>query len=108
MQLYEEGKTSWFTSVKKIGEALSTPTDLLVNSKVLLKKRLNESIEQSWHFKKNFCKQGKIQLYTSLKECPGFENYLNLLNKKLRQAITKLRISAHKFPIETGRFDYRK
>ena len=61
----EEGKTSWFTRVKKIGEALSTPIDLLVNSKVLLNKRINESIEQSWH-------------------------------------------SAHKFPIETGHFDYRK
>ena len=48
VELNMEGKTSWFTSsVKKIGEALSTPTDLLVNSKVLLKKRLNESIEQS-------------------------------------------------------------
>ena len=34
-----------------------------------------------------------------LKECPGFENYLNLPNKKLRQAITKLRIIAHKFPV---------
>ena len=45
-------KTSWFTSVKKIGEALSTPIDLLVNSKVLLNKRLNESIERSWHLKK--------------------------------------------------------
>ena len=52
VELNEEGKTSWFTSVKKIGEALSTPIDLLVNSKVLLNKRLNESIEQSWHFKK--------------------------------------------------------
>ena len=36
--LNEEG-----TSVKKIGEALSTPNDLLVNSKVLLNKTLNES-----------------------------------------------------------------
>ena len=34
MKLNEEGKTSWFTSIKKIGETLSTPTDLLVNSKV--------------------------------------------------------------------------
>ena len=99
VELNEEGKTSWFTSVKKIGEALSTPIDLLVNSKVLLNKRLNESIEQSWHFKKTLYKQGKLQLYTSLKERPGFENYLNLPNKKLRQAITKLRIIAHKFPI---------
>ena len=31
------------TSVKKIGEALSSPNGLLVNSKVLLNKRLNES-----------------------------------------------------------------
>ena len=59
--------------------------------------------------KKTLFKQGKLQLYTSLKECQGFENYLNLPNKKLHQAITKLRIrSAHKFPMETGRFDYRK
>ena len=47
MELNEEGKTSWFTSIKKIGETLSTPIDLLVNSEVLLNRRLNESIEQS-------------------------------------------------------------
>ena len=107
MELNEEDKTSWFTSVKKIGEALSSPNDILVNSKLLLNNRLNESIAQSWHFKKTLYKPGKLQIYTSLKERPGFENYLNLPNKKLCQAITKLRISAHKFPIETGRFDYR-
>ena len=38
VELYVEG-----TCVKKIGEALSTTNDLLVNSKVLLNKRLNES-----------------------------------------------------------------
>ena len=101
-------KTSWFTSIKKIAETPSTPIDLLVNFKLLLNKRLNESIEQSWHFKKTLYKQGKLQLYTSLKERPGFENYLNLPNQKLRQAITKLRISAHKFPTETRHFEYKK
>ena len=59
-------------------------------------------------FQKTLYKQGKLQLYTSFKEGPGFENYLNLPNKKLRQAIIKLRITAHKFPIETGHFDFRK
>ena len=108
MELNEEGQTSCFTSVNKIGEVLSTTIDLLVNTKGLPNKRLNESIEQSWHFKKTLYKQGKLQLYTSLKERPGFENYLNLPNKKLCQAITKLRISGHKFPIKTGRFGYRK
>ena len=38
VELNEEG-----TSVKKIGEALSTPNDLLINSNVLLNKRLNKS-----------------------------------------------------------------
>ena len=28
VELKEEGETSWFTSVKKISEALSTPIDL--------------------------------------------------------------------------------
>ena len=52
MELNEEGKTSCFTSVNKIGEVLSTTIDLLVNTKGLPNKRLNGSIEQSWHFKK--------------------------------------------------------
>ena len=60
MELNEEGKTSWFTIIKKIGEALSTPTDFIVNSKVLLDNRLIKSIEQLWHFKKTFYKQGKL------------------------------------------------
>ena len=41
MGLNEEGKTSWFTSIEKIDAALSTPISILVNSKVLLNKRLN-------------------------------------------------------------------
>ena len=61
--------------------------------------------------KKTLYKQGKLQLYTPTKTLVlrnAQENYLNLPNKKFRQAITKLRISAHKFPTEAGRFDYRK
>ena len=53
LELNEEDKTSWFTSIKKIGEALNTPIDLLVNSKVLLNKRPRESNEKPWLFKKN-------------------------------------------------------
>ena len=50
--------------------------------------------------KKNLYKQRKLLLYISSKERSGFENCLNLPNKKLRQAMTKLRISGHKFPIK--------
>ena len=85
-----KAKPQWFTSIDKICEVLSTPIDLLVNSKVLLNKRLNKSIEQSWHFKKTLYRQGKLQLYSGVKERPGFEDCLNFANKKLCQAITKL------------------
>ena len=56
-----------------------------------------------WYNNKENYSQGKLKLYTSFKERPGFENYLN--ESKLRQAITKIRISAHKFPIQSGRFE---
>ena len=47
---------------------------------------------------------GKLRVYKKLKVNFGFEKYLSLIhNFKHRQAITKLRISAHKLPVETGR-----
>ena len=64
-------------------------------------------LENHWYFSRVKYKQGKLRLYTTLKERPGFETYLTLNNPKLRQAITKLRISAHKLPIETGRYDQK-
>ena len=58
-----------------------------------------------WCSKRNEYSQGKHRLYTHLKVRSGFEQYINLSNHKLRQSITKLRISAHKFPIEIRRFE---
>ena len=61
-----------------------------------------------WYNNKANYNQDKLKLYTSFKERPSFENYLNESNPKLRQAITKSSISVHKFPIETGRFGNKK
>ena len=44
---------------------------------------------------------GKLRVYKKLKINFGFEKIHNF---KDRQAITKLRISAHKLPVETGRY----
>ena len=46
----------------------------------------------------------KLDLYVTLKDSFGAEDYLNTPDYKIRKAITKLRISAHKFPIEVGRY----
>ena len=58
-----------------------------------------------YYSKKEKYSQDKLKLYTSSKKCPGFENYLNKSNPNPCQAITKIRISAHKFPIKTGYFE---
>ena len=55
--------------------------------------------------KKKSNSQDKLKFYASLKECPDFEQYLKLSSPKLRQAITKIRVSAHKFQIETGWYE---
>ena len=69
---------------------------------------LRRILENYWYSSRVKYSQGKLRLYTTLKERPGFETYLTLSNPKLRQAITKLRISAHKkCPIETGRYDQK-
>ena len=58
-----------------------------------------------WDLNHKKYSEGKLKVYTSIKEPPGFENYLNMKNPKFPQAISKFRISAHKFPIETGRYE---
>ena len=62
-------------------------------------------IEKMWYSNKEKHSQGKLKLYPSFRERSGFENYLNESKTKLRQVITKIRINAHKFPIETGYFE---
>ena len=53
----------------------------------------------------NYSEYRNRKNYTTLKERPGFDSYLYIDNFKLCHAINKLRISAHKFPTETGRYD---
>ena len=46
-----------------------------------------------------------MTLYAQVKTKFGLEKYLNLItNSRERQAVTKMRISAHSLPIETGRY----
>ena len=49
---------------------------------------------------------GKLKLYSSVKTNPGKEKYLCMVNDAYdRKIITQLRLSCHKFPIETGRYN---
>ena len=47
----------------------------------------------------------KLQTYSILKSCHGFEKYLSCVKNPLyRQSLCKLRISAHNLHVETGRW----
>ena len=48
------------------------------------------------------------RLYKHIKEYFCFEQYLNLFNKPIRIALTKIRLSSHLFHVERGRWNARK
>ena len=101
--LHEENR---LTGLSKIAEVLGETNDFLAST-VQRKSALRRILENQWYSSRVKYSQGKLRLYTTLNERPGFEIYLTLSNPKPRQAITKLRISAHKLPIETGRYDQK-
>ena len=85
---------------------ISLPLESLHNVGTYLKNRLStyftnfwkDQIEQSRH-------SGKLRTLVQVKNNFAFEDYLHeICNVKHRQAITKMRISAHKLPVESGRY----
>ena len=72
-----------------------------------LKSNLEEQYVRFWkdqiQQQKN---QGKLRTFKKFKTNLNFEEYLNeISNIKHRQAVTKLRISSHRLPVESGRYN---
>ena len=71
-----------------------------------LKKLLHD--EFVTHFKNQIQQNkdnGKLRLFRKVKVKFNFEYYLSQVqNVKRRQAVTKLKITAHKYSVETGRY----
>ena len=66
---------------------------------------LYNKYKSAWESKRGSLEgSGKLDLYVSIKECFKREGYLTTYNYKFRNAVTKMRISAHNLPIETGRY----
>ena len=70
-----------------------------------MKTILRSKCIDNWYSSRAVYEDGKLCTYLKVKQNFGFEKYLNLINKfDIRKSITKLRISAHKLIIETGRY----
>ena len=108
------GVKTWFTYVKRMLvfldiEHILYTADLKEISFQIgkLKRTILNKFHDSWKNDANELKAkgGKLDFYTSHKKDFSFSKYLTACsNPKYRLAITRMRICAHKYPIETGRY----
>ena len=69
-----------------------------------LKLKLQQQHESQW--KADTGSSSKLNFYGEIKEKYTFEKYLDFIdNRQHKAALTKLRISAHRLHIETGRYN---
>jgi hypothetical protein len=113
INLSNEGFNSWFKGVYRILDFCGL-THLLYTSDKLeiqiqvsrMKRILQTKYRDIWGKERTqFMNGSKLELFTTLKEKFDKSPYLTMLKKPShRIAMTRMRISAHKFPIETGRY----
>ena len=75
------------------------------NTKIFLslfKERITDIYYQQWN--EEVANTSSYRLFKSIKSRHEWEPYLQLKNKGLRMAITKIRLSSHLFMIERGRW----
>ena len=112
IQLSHAGVNTWFKSMLKLLtftnlEHLIYTTD---STEVALKlngaqKLLREKYDKVWlKEKEELLLNSKLDFLVSLKEKFELSPHLICSIPPFRSAITKIRVSAHKFPIETGRY----
>ena len=69
---------------------------------LIFKQRLQDTFKQQWYNK--LVASESVCTYRSYKTTMEFEEYIDLLPKKLRFALASLRLSSLKLRIETGRY----
>ena len=115
----ENNKTLWLTQTRtfldeigmnmvhtKMKEMNNKESDFKRISKMTYD-REKETFEQKvWHEidSKMEKSKGKLLFFGKLKHRYGYEKYLNIPNVLNRQAISQIRLSAHKLEIEMGRY----
>ena len=113
VHLHMEGYSTWYSYLVKILEHFKLEyLDCILDHKELLlqlnniKGKLQTSFTNKWgEDKLKFQSEGKIELLASLLGNFGQSSYLSKIAKpNFRIALTRMRVSAHKFPIESGRY----
>ena len=102
----QEGRHSWLQQIHILRKSteLDNKFELVKEPNKFMskfKKSLYQNFEQYW--KEEHKKDGKLRFYFQYKQDFKYEKYLDYTEKKQRQAISQLRLSSHKLPIEQMR-----
>ena len=104
--MYQTGVKSWYTGVNTILKELNLNETNCNRAKFSL---INTCMYKTfWRNKlenEAVLKKGKLRIFYSFKSVVQKEIYLDVVrDRSHQQALTKLRISAHKLEIENGRY----
>ena len=113
VELDKTGKFLWFTPFRYLCRLCNLDIEKIkrMQNRINYTKLLREAFVNNW--KHNLVRRdlsiakghSKLELYSKVKRVFGKGKYVDLIwNSKARSAVTKLRISAHHFPIERGRY----
>lgn len=112
-ELMTTGKSQWLTTVKETLDLIGCK-DIWDNNGIefedfptkMINKLFKEKFLMQWEseFKLQLQPDKKLRTYAKFKENFELEKYLFVIkNVEVRKSLTRLRISAHNLPIETGR-----
>ena len=112
IQLSDKGYSSWFNSISKLlkfvnlENLLSRTANEILGEVATMKTSLREIYDNVWFRERGeLFENSKLDLLVSLKENLGMSPHLLKCSiPSFRSAITKIRTSAHKLPVETGRY----
>ena len=102
-------KNSWWSNISKILKDFGCPSDPQKIRTAQIKRYLYSNFKDYWHdclFDDSKSEHGnKLRNYRLYKNCFRKEEYLTSITyKPYRSSLAKLRLSAHKLRIETGRY----
>ena len=99
---------SWYGSLAKTMEIIQFNENVLQKKPSPFKKTVKAILKRKylsdWINKREMYCNGKLDVYTKLKNNFGLEKYLLLLPFEQRRKLSKLRTSSHKLQVERGRY----
>ena len=110
---FNEGKRNWTRMTRYITKSINfnetVTSSKEIDSKMkICKALLQKNFQQWWKSHAVVTGVNKLDFYYKYKKQFSFEKYLDNVPKALRMQITRLRLSSHPFPIETGRYSKKK